>query len=163
MQEIYLLLGSNLGNSLDYLKNAAQLIDEQIGSIIKPSSYYQTAAWGKSNQPDFINQAISLKSSTPAVKLLNAIWSIEDNLDRKREERWGARTIDIDIIFYGSQIINLPELIIPHKLLHERRFVLMPLNEIAPQFIHPVIGKTINQLLLELTDDLSVRKLEKYN
>ncbi|HEY0054118.1 MAG TPA: 2-amino-4-hydroxy-6-hydroxymethyldihydropteridine diphosphokinase [Pedobacter sp.] len=163
MHEIYLLLGSNLGNSLDYLKNAAQLIERHIGNINKSSSYYQTAAWGKSNQPDFINQAISLKSSMPAMKLLNAIWSIEDNLDRKRGERWGARTIDIDIIFYGSEIINLPELIIPHKLLHERRFVLMPLNEIAPQFTHPLVGKTINQLLLELTDDLSVKKLEKYN
>ncbi len=145
MQEIFLLLGSNLGNSLEYLKKAAQLINERIGPIENSSSFYQTAAWGNTNQPDFLNQVISLKTTISALKLLHAIWSIEDSLDRTREERWGARTIDIDIIFYGSEIINLPELIVPHKLVHERRFVLLPLNEIAPQLIHPVKGKTINE------------------
>ncbi|MBC7915484.1 MAG: 2-amino-4-hydroxy-6-hydroxymethyldihydropteridine diphosphokinase, partial [Pyrinomonadaceae bacterium] len=94
------------------------------------------------------------------LKLLETIWSIENYLDRRREEQWGSRTIDIDILFYGSEIIDLPDLIIPHKLLQQRRFVLKPLCEIAPNLVHPVLKKTIKQLLLDLTDDLSVKKMK---
>jgi len=159
MNNIFLLLGSNLGDKEKYIQQALDLINQQIGLVELCSSMYETAAWGKTDQPTFLNQAIRLKSSMTAMKLLEAIWSIEDNLNRTRDERWGARTIDIDILFYGSEIINLPDLVIPHKLLHERRFVLMPLNEIAPDLNHPVLHKTINQLLQELTDELSVKKL----
>lgn len=161
MNNIFLLLGSNLGEREKYIQQALNLINQQIGSIDRYSSLYETAAWGKADQPSFLNQAIRLTSSMTAMKLLEAIWSIEDKLSRTREERWGARTIDIDILFYGSEIINLPDLVIPHKLLHKRRFVLMPLNEIAPDLNHPVLHKTINQLFLELTDDLSVKNINK--
>ncbi|MEJ6982304.1 2-amino-4-hydroxy-6-hydroxymethyldihydropteridine diphosphokinase [Pedobacter sp. P351] len=163
MEDIFLLLGSNMGNREDYLLQALDLIIQRVGPVELCSSFFETAAWGKTDQPDFINQAISLKSDLSPLNLLEVIWSIEDDLNRIRQERWGARTIDIDILFYGSDIINLPDLIIPHKLLHHRRFVLMPLNEIAPNLMHPVLMKTINQLLLELTDDLSVKKSENFN
>ena len=160
MQDIFLLLGSNLGHRQAYLTEAVQLIELNIAPVLKQSSYYETAAWGKEDQPAFINQAISLRSSVSPLKLLQAVWSIEGKLERKRDERWGARTIDIDILFYGNEIINLPELVVPHKLLQQRRFVLMPLHEIAPELIHPVFKKTIDQLLQELSDGLSVQKIE---
>ena len=160
MEDIFLLLGGNLGDRKKYLQEAVGLISEQIGKVELCSSYYETEAWGKSDQPHFLNQVVRLKSSASSMKLLESIWSIEISLGRTREEKWGARTIDIDILFYGSQVINLPDLIIPHKLLHERRFALMPLCEIAPDLVHPVLKKTVKQLLLELTDDLSVMKLE---
>jgi 2-amino-4-hydroxy-6-hydroxymethyldihydropteridine diphosphokinase len=163
MDNIFLLLGSNLGDRESYIGQALDLINQQIGFVELCSSLYETAAWGKADQPKFLNQAIRLNSSMTPMKLLEAIWSIEDNLNRTREERWGARTIDIDILFYGSEIINLPELIIPHKLLHERRFVLMPLDEIASDLNHPVLQKTIHQLLLDLIDDLSVNIITKNN
>jgi 2-amino-4-hydroxy-6-hydroxymethyldihydropteridine diphosphokinase len=161
MDNIFLLLGSNLGDRENYIRQARDLINQQIGFVELCSSLYETAAWGKTNQPNFLNQVIRLRSGMTALKLLESIWSIEDDLNRTREERWGARTIDIDILFYGSEIINLPELIIPHKLLHERRFVMMPLDEIASDMNHPVLQKTIHQLLLDLIDDLSVKKVMK--
>lgn len=163
MKDIFLLLGSNMGNREVYLQQALDLISQQVGPVELRSSLFETAAWGKTDQPDYINQAIRLKSDITAIKLLEVIGSIEAKLNRTREERWGARTIDIDILFYGSEIIDLPDLIIPHKLLHQRRFVLMPLNEIAPNLNHPVFKKTIHQLLLDLTDNLTVRKLENFN
>ncbi len=163
MDNIFLLLGSNLGDRENYIRQARDLINQQIGFVELCSSLYETAAWGKTNQPSFLNQVIRLRSGMTAVKLLESIWSIEGDLNRTREERWGARTIDIDILFYGSEIINLPELIVPHKLLHERRFVLMPLDEIASDMNHPVLQKTIHQLLLDLIDDLSVKKVIKNN
>lgn len=163
MNDIFLLLGSNMGERENYLQQAAVLLSQQVGPVEMRSSLFETAAWGKADQPDFINQVVCLKSDMSAMKLLEVIGSIENDLNRARNEKWGARTIDIDILFYGSEIINLPDLIIPHKLLHQRRFVLMPLNEIAPNLNHPVFQKSINQLLLELTDNLSVKKLENFN
>ena len=162
MQDIFLLLGSNLGAREKYLKKSVDLINNSIGTIVCQSSYYETEAWGNTDQPSFINQCISLRSTMSPMKLLEAIWSIEDKLERTRSEKWGPRTIDIDILFYGSEIIDMPDLIIPHPLLHKRRFVLMPLCEIAPHFKHPVLNKTVTELLYELTDDLSVKKLTNY-
>lgn len=162
MQEIFLLLGSNLGLREEHLLKSIELIQKAIGVIEARSSYYQSAAWGNTNQPDFINQALCLRSNMLPMKLLETIWSIENKLGRERVERWGPRTIDIDILFYGSEIINMPDLIVPHKLLHERRFVLMPLHEIAPDFKHPILDKTVTELLDGLADDLSVKKLTKY-
>jgi len=162
MPDIFLLLGSNLGEREKHLRDAVNLIYSQIGPVDSFSSYYETHAWGKTDQPDFINQALKLNSKISPTKLLEEILSIENNLGRTREEKWGSRIIDIDILFYGSEVLNIPNLIIPHKLLHQRRFALMPLYEIAPDFIHPVLNKSIKQILLQLTDPLSVKKLKNY-
>lgn len=159
MSTTFLLLGSNLGDSKGYIAEAVYLINQEIGTVYRQSSLYQTASWGKVDQPDFINQAIEVKTNLSPVQLLKSILSIEQQLGRRREEKWGSRTIDIDILLYDNLVIDLPELKIPHPFLPERRFAILPLHEIAPHFIHAVSGKTIEQLLSDLTDKLSVKKL----
>lgn len=148
-----------MGDSKQYIADAIYMIGEKIGKVEKQSSLYQTASWGKSDQPDFINQAIELRTELNPESLLKSILEIEKLLGRQRSEKWGSRTIDIDILLYEDQIIDDPDLKIPHPFLPERRFALMPLHEIAPDFIHSASGKTIEQLLLELTDELFVKKL----
>lgn len=148
-----------MGDSKQYVADAIHMIGEKIGKVEKQSSLYQTASWGKSDQPDFINQAIELRTELNPESLLKSILEIEKLLGRQRSEKWGSRTIDIDILLYEDQIIDDPDLKIPHPFLPERRFALMPLHEIAPDFIHSASGKTIEQLLLELTDELFVKKL----
>ena len=155
----YLLLGSNLGNRKKYIASAISEIEAKLGSVSQRSSLYQTASWGKHDQPDFINQVIELKTSLEPKDLLSGILGIEADFGRKRIEKWGSRTIDIDILLYDDQIVNEPELIIPHPYLAFRRFCLMPLCEIAPEFIHPVLKKNIQELLFELSDDLLVKRL----
>lgn len=159
MHITYLLLGSNLGNRMKYIASAISEIEAKLGSIGRRSSIYQTASWGKHDQPDFINQVIELKTSLEPMDLLSGILGIEADLGRKRIEKWGSRTIDIDILLYDDQIINEPQLIIPHPYMAFRRFCLMPLCEIVPEFIHPVLKKNIQELLLELSDDLFVKRL----
>lgn len=159
MHITYLLLGSNLGNRIKYIASAITEIEAKLGSIGRRSSLYQTASWGKHDQPDFLNQVIELNTSLEPKDLLSGILGIESDLGRKRIEKWGSRTIDIDILIYDDQIVNEPELIIPHPYLAFRRFCLMPLCEIAPEFLHPVLKKNIQELLLELSDDLFVKRL----
>ena len=159
MHITYLLLGSNLGNRMKYIASAISEIEIKLGNISRRSSLYQTASWGKHDQPDFINQVIELKTSLEPKDLLSGILGIEADFGRKRIEKWGSRTIDIDILLYDGQIVNEPELIIPHPYLAFRRFCLMPLCEIAPEFIHPVLKKNIQELLFELSDDLLVKRL----
>ena len=159
MHITYLLLGSNLGNRMKYIASAISEIEIKLGNISRRSSLYQTASWGKHDQPDFINQVIELKTSLEPKDLLSGILGIEADFGRKRIEKWGSRTIDIDILLYDDQIVNEPELIIPHPYLAFRRFCLMPLCEIAPEYIHPVLKKNIQELLFELSDDLLVKRL----
>jgi len=155
----YLLLGSNLGDRVKYLDDASRLIDTGVGTIRTKSSLYNTASWGRHDQPDFINMVIEVLTESGAEDLLKLILAIELRLGRKRKERWGSRTIDIDILFFGDQIIDLPDLKVPHPCLHERRFALEPLCEIAPSFIHPILNKSVSQLLHDLSDSLLVKKL----
>ena len=155
----YLLLGSNLGDSLKYLADASELIGNRLGIIRVNSSLYRTASWGKHDQPDFINKVIGLDTELSPRELLKGILAIEFELGRERNERWGSRTIDIDILLFGDQIIDQPDLKIPHPFLHERRFSLEPLCEIAPAFIHPLLSKSISELLNDLSDNLFVKKL----
>ena len=155
----YLLLGSNLGDSRKYLHDASALIEEKVGAVILKSSLYQTASWGKQDQPDFINQVICVRTGLFPTELLKGILKIELELGRERVSKWGSRTIDIDILFYEDQILHEPDLTIPHPYLHQRRFGLVPLCEIAPQLIHPVFNTSVGQLLDELSDSLCVKKL----
>ena len=158
MINVYLLLGSNLGNRLMYLQEAARYINEQTGTIINQSAFYETQSWGNTGVPDYLNQVLLLHTALLPHDLLNKLLQIELILGRERHEKWGSRTVDIDILFYDSEVINDPDLVVPHPQLHNRRFTLEPLAEIAPNFIHPVYNKTISSLKIELNDDLQVKK-----
>lgn len=146
LQTTYLLLGSNLGNRTEILENAIRLIDCKIGTIVKRSQFYETAPWGVINQPNYINIALALQTTLGLKELLEQVQTIEERLGRVRLEKWGSRLIDIDIIFAGSEIVNEANLTIPHPLMQERNFVLVPLAEIAPDFMHPILKKSIREL-----------------
>lgn len=159
MNNIFLLLGSNLGDRKLFLKQAVDHIEAEIAPVIKRSSVFETQSWGKTDAPDYLNQVIQLDTSLPARVLLEKILAIEILLGRERKEKWGSRTIDIDILFYGDEIIHEPDLQVPHPELHKRRFTVEPLAEIAAAFVHPVLHKNILQLKNELIDDLIVKKV----
>ena len=159
MHGIYLLLGTNLGDRLNYLLQATELIRKEVGMIVKTSSVYETASWGKEGQPDYLNQVLFVESQQTPDELLKTIQGIEQQLGRTRMEKWGSRTMDIDILFYDQEQISQPDLVIPHPLLHTRRFTLSPLNEIAPSLMHPVLKMQISELFSQLLDNLHVYKL----
>ena len=158
MSKTFLLIGGNTGDRLANLRQATDLIDKKCGPLLNASSIYETAAWGKTDQPSFLNQALEMETLLEPLRLLDEILEIEKFMGRHREERYGPRNIDIDIIFYDSRIIAEPGLRIPHPRLQDRRFVLMPLNELAPDWEHPIFHKTIRQLLAECPDSLHVEK-----
>jgi 2-amino-4-hydroxy-6-hydroxymethyldihydropteridine diphosphokinase len=156
---VVLLLGSNMGDSLACLKTAKHHIENRLSPIIMASSLYKTAAWGKVNQADFYNQVVAIKSSLTPEEILTITLDIEMQMGRERIEKWAERVIDIDILFYGNDIIDNPNLKVPHPYLHVRRFTLIPLQEILPQFVHPVFNKTIDTLLDNCSDIGKVEKL----
>lgn len=159
MNKLYLLLGSNMGDSARQLKSAAKLIQKKVGKITRKSKLYQTAAWGKEDQPDFLNQVIVVESKLDANNCIAATLHIEKEMGRIRTEKNAPRIIDIDILYFNKDIINLPNLRVPHPAIHLRRFVLTPLNELSPAFIHPVLKKTNHQLLAVCKDKLDVKKI----
>ena len=162
LTQCYLHLGSNLGDRFSYIKKAKQLIEQEAGELNQCSSLYETEAWGQIDQADFINQAIGLKTSLKPTQLLQTILSIEEKLGRERKEKWAARTIDIDILFFGEEIIKLTNLTIPHPYLHQRNFVLIPMLEIAGDWIHPELSQSIEELYLLSKDPLEVIMLEQH-
>ncbi|SFH46688.1 2-amino-4-hydroxy-6-hydroxymethyldihydropteridine diphosphokinase [Pedobacter insulae] len=156
---VHLLLGSNLGNRQKIIDEALTLLGQRVGEIQLTSSIYETAAWGKVDQPSFLNVAVAIQTELTPLQLLEAVLKIEVELGRVRHEKWGARMIDIDIILYGDEVVNLRHTLqIPHPEMHNRRFVLLPMMEIAPDRVHPVLQQNISELLANLTDDLSVLK-----
>jgi 2-amino-4-hydroxy-6-hydroxymethyldihydropteridine diphosphokinase len=161
LNKVFLGLGSNLGDRIKNLNRAIKLIDEKCGKVLSQSSFYETQPWGKTNQPDFINAAVLLESKLNAREVLKEIKNIELQLGRKRFEKWGERMIDIDILFFNDLIVEEEDLIIPHPFIQKRNFVLEPLAEIKPDFVHPVFKKSVSQLLSESKDDLIVQKIEK--
>ncbi len=158
MNKTYLLLGSNMGNSQQQLLHAIKLIKKNIGKITRQSKLYATAAWGNTNQPDFLNQVIVVETKLSAAELIKTILSIEATMGRIRTKKNAPRIIDIDILFFNKEMIREKDLIIPHPEIQNRRFVLVPLNELVPGFKHPVLKKTIHQLLESCPDTLDVKK-----
>lgn len=158
MNEVYLLTGGNMGNRLVNLQQASRKIKKQAGIVLKKSEVYETAAWGLTDQNPFLNQVLLVSTSLPPEELLQTLLRIEQELGRKRILKMGPRIIDIDILFYNNEIIATPGLTVPHPQIANRRFVLTPLNEIAPGFVHPGLQKTIKELLEICPDKLEVKK-----
>lgn len=156
---LYLLTGSNIGDSRAYLAQALRSVAANVGEVKKASSVYRTAPWGNTNQQDFYNQVLCVKTLLSAQQTLHAVLQAEKDMGRERHEKWAPRTIDIDILFYNDEVIDDPELKVPHPLLHKRRFTLEPLNEIASSLMHPVLHKSIHTLLEECEDSSVVEKL----
>ncbi len=157
MTHIYLALGSNMGDRLANLEKARQALAPQV-RIIMASAIYETTPWGYIEQEDFLNQVLEAETELLPLELLNWLKDIEERLGRKKGFRNGPRMIDVDILFYGELILEMEQLQIPHARLHERAFVLVPLADIAPQFVHPVLGKAITELLAE-ADVAGVKEL----
>lgn len=156
---IFLLLGSNEGDRLRNLEEASRRISLDAGEVVARSSVYRTAAWGMEDQPDFYNQVVAIRSPHSPEELLWRLLAIERAMGRVRRERWGPRLIDIDLLFYGNEVIDTSFLRVPHPGIPDRKFTLLPLAEIAPDLVHPVLHKTIAELLRECEDRLGVERL----
>ncbi|MDX2302020.1 MAG: 2-amino-4-hydroxy-6-hydroxymethyldihydropteridine diphosphokinase [Microscillaceae bacterium] len=159
MYTTYLLLGSNLGEKKLNIDYAAELIGWLIGEITRKSSVYQTSSWGVENQPPFYNQVLEVITKLQPADLILDIQYIENKLGRERGVRWGSRIIDIDILYYEHEVINFENLTVPHPEIPNRKFTLIPLAEIAPDYVHPMLQKTNAKLLEECKDTLPVQKI----
>lgn len=153
---VYLSLGSNLGDRSKNIRNAIQLLKSVGVNVTKTSALYEASPWGITNQPDFLNLVLKGETKSPPEELLKETKTIEKTTGRKSTKKWGSRIIDIDILFYKKEIINTSSLTIPHPQLHKRAFVLVPLKEIAPHLVHPLLKKTPRQMLNNLKDKSSV-------
>ncbi len=159
MNKAYLLTGGNTGNREQYLQQAIELITQKCGNIHMQSSLYETAAWGKTDQPAFLNQALLLHTDLEAPELMQTLLSIEEIMGRHREEKYGPRIIDIDVLLFNNTVLQSPLITVPHPELANRRFALTPLAEIAANLKHPMLHKTVRQLLKECPDTLPVQRM----
>lgn len=155
---VFLLLGSNLGDRKTNLASARDGITS-VAHIVGTSAIYRTAAWGKTDQPEFYNQVLSVQTDLTPEALLAHLLELEKKLGRERHEKWGSRTIDIDILLFDNLEIRTDQLTVPHPGIASRKFTLVPLHEIAPHLVHPALNKTIHELLEMCTDHMRVEKL----
>ena len=156
---VFISPGTNLGDKEMNLDTATQWIAARVGKIKASSSRNETAPWGYADQPEFLNQVLEIETMLPPGKLMEVLLQIEAQMGRKRTFKNASRVIDIDILFYDCRIIQISKVTIPHPFISKRRFILVPLCELAPEFIHPVLKKNIQTLLAECTDPLDVKKL----
>jgi len=156
MNTVYFLLGANLGEPRKQLELAEKEIRQRVGQIQRASNVYESVAWGVTEQPNFLNQVIEVTTELDALQTLDLIQSIEKDLGRVRLTKWGARIIDIDILYFNEEIIEVERLIVPHPYIQDRRFTLVPLNELAPDFIHPKLQQSNYALLSACLDTLEV-------
>jgi 2-amino-4-hydroxy-6-hydroxymethyldihydropteridine diphosphokinase len=159
MNKAYLLTGGNLGEREEHLRQAIELISGRCGRVAGRSSLYETAAWGQNDQPGFLNQALLVLTELSAAELMTALLGIEQEIGRVREERYGPRVIDIDILLFNDEVHDEALIRIPHPQLQNRRFALTPLAEIAADYVHPVYHRTIAALLADCPDMLEVKRL----
>lgn len=152
------MIGGNMGDRMANLKDAINHIEQQVGNVQLLSSIYETEAWGQKNQPNFYNQALLLNTQLTSDELMNKLLEIENLMGRVRTVKMGPRTIDLDIIYFNNEIITSELITIPHPKLSERKFVLIPLVEIAPNYIHPILNKSNTHLLKDCGDSLAVYK-----
>ena len=155
----FLLIGGNEGDPRAQLAKAGENIERMGCRILQRSALYETAPWGKTDQNYFLNQALQIATILEAAVLMDALLEIEEKMGRKRLEKYGSRIIDIDMLFFNEEIIHSPRLIIPHPEIQNRRFALVPMEEIAPDYRHPVFGRTIRALLAVCPDQLEVKKI----
>ena len=157
---VFLGLGTNLGDREAWLKKALELINESVAPVIACSGIYETEPWGFETGTDFLNLVAQVHTDLNPAELLKKLALIENQLGRKRGNRkYISRTIDIDILLYGNRVINRPDLKIPHPLIQERRFVLVPLCDLAAELVHPVLNKTFAVLLDECRDEGNIKKI----
>ncbi len=163
MIKLYILLGGNLGDKKRIFSDVSTLLNDRLGKITSQSAIYETEPWGFESPDLFWNQVLELSTNLSPEEVLAQTQRIETELGRiRKENQYSSRLIDIDILFYGNQIINQENLTIPHPRIQERKFALIPLCEIAPELIHPVFQKSIRQLLVESTDPLKVEKVTNF-
>lgn len=158
MNTAYLLIGGNVGNRAANLQTALRRIAETCGTITSTSSLYETAAWGNTNQPSFYNQAVVVTSPLSPEGLMDQLLDIELEMGRIRTQKYGPRTIDLDILMIDGLVLNTEKLTIPHPQMQNRRFALLPLIEVAPTLIHPLFDQSIEVLLQNCPDTLDVQK-----
>ncbi|MBK8490978.1 MAG: 2-amino-4-hydroxy-6-hydroxymethyldihydropteridine diphosphokinase [Saprospirales bacterium] len=159
-QQALLHLGSNMGNRMENLKEACRQLEQKAGRILQKSKVYETQPWGKPDQPDFLNMAVRLDTKSNPEALLRTIHLIEAEMGRVREEKWEPRIMDIDIALFADLVIQTPELTIPHPEMHLRNFVLVPLLDIAADWVHPILKESLEDLYWSNEDPLDVIMLE---
>jgi 2-amino-4-hydroxy-6-hydroxymethyldihydropteridine diphosphokinase len=157
LQEVGVLLGTNMGNRYQNLTKARAFLEQEWGAALRASAIYETAAWGGVSSAAYLNQLLVFESNQAAHDLLAFCLAVEARLGRTRELRWGDRVIDIDILFYGQQQVQQPELVIPHPRMTERAFVLQPLVEVAAGWQHPVLKLSATALMAQCSDTLEVK------